>query len=182
MSGLLPTSELRKPTKFAHIVLRSKHFEETIAWYEAVLGTTVVHRNPMLCFVTYDDEHHRLAFVNVGNAEDPAPGAVGADHIAYSYGSMGDLLQNYKRLRERGILPHVTVNHGPTTSLYYRDPDGMGVELQVDNFATEKELKGWMQSGAFEKNPIGVRFDADILLERYENGDPIEELTQQGSA
>ena len=90
MSGLLPTSELRKPTKFAHIVLRSKHFEETIAWYEAVLGTTVVHRNPMLCFVTYDDEHHRLAFVNVGNAEDPAPGGVGSERIkgSESYSSI----------------------------------------------------------------------------------------------
>jgi len=31
------------------------------------------------------------------------------------------------------------VNHRPTTSMYYRDPDGNRVELQIDNFPTAKE-------------------------------------------
>ena len=39
-----------------------------------------------------------------------------------------------------------------------------------------------MESGAFEKNPIGVEFDADKLLSRYLAGDSEEELVQQGSA
>ena len=38
-------------------------------------------------------------------------------------------------LEEVGIQPHVPVQHGPTTSLYYRDPDGNMVELQIDNMA-----------------------------------------------
>jgi catechol-2,3-dioxygenase len=29
-------------------------------------------------------------------------------------------------------------NHGLTTSLYYRDPDGNKVELQVDNMTMEQ--------------------------------------------
>jgi catechol-2,3-dioxygenase len=182
MATPLPTDEVRRPVRFAHIVLRSKHFEQTIAWYKTVLGVEVVHENPMICFVTYDDEHHRLAFINAANSEQAPPGAVGTDHFAYAYATFGDLMQTYKRLRAEGIVPGISINHGPTTSFYYKDPDGMGVELQVDNFASEAELKGWMQSGAFERNPIGVVFDADKLLERYENGDPIEELVQQGSA
>ena len=182
MPRSLPTSELRKPQKFAHIVMRTNHFEEKIAWYEQVLGTEVVFGNPFVCFVTYDGEHHRLAFINTPAAELPPDGSVGTDHIAYTYATMGDLLQTYKRLKTLDVLPYWTINHGPTTSLYYRDPDGAGVELQIDNFATDAEFRDWMATGAFVKNPIGVEFNADKLLERYENGDPIEELIQQGSA
>jgi hypothetical protein len=75
-----------------------------------------------------------------------------------------------------------TINHGPTTSLYYADPDGNRVELQIDNFETEADLKGWMQSGAFDANPIGVVFDPDELVNRYTQGDPLEELVKQGAA
>lgn len=35
---------------------------------------------------------------------------------------------------------------------------------------------------AFRANPIGVGFDADKLVERYENGDPVDELLRQGAA
>jgi hypothetical protein len=37
------------------------------------------------------------------------------------------------------IRPFYSINHGPTTSLYYTDPDGNRVELLVDNFATAGE-------------------------------------------
>ena len=44
----------------------------------------------------------------------------------------------------------------PTTSLYYRDPDGNSIELQVDNFATKEEAARYFLSEAFRENPIGV--------------------------
>ena len=92
------------------------------------------------------------------------------------------MLSTYVRLRDDGILPVWKINHGPTTSLYYEDPDENRVEFQVDNFETEAELKGWMKTDAFRTNPIGVEFDPEKLLERYLRGDSIEELIQQGSA
>ena len=95
---------------------------------------------------------------------------------------MGDLLQTYKRLRGEGILPAWTINHGATTSMYYDDPDGNRVELQIDNFQTLEEANEFMLSEVFAKNPVGVEFDPERLLERYEQGDPIEELILQGSA
>ena len=182
MSRSLPTDEVRVPVKFAHVVLRSGRFEETVAWYRALLGAAPVFENPMISFMTYDDEHHRIAIVNTANAPQPPKGAVGMDHVAFTYDTLGDLLQNYLRLKKEGIEPVWCINHGPTTSLYYEDPDGNRVELQIDNFETEAELKGWMETGAFAKNPIGVTFDPDKLAERYRNGDPLEELVQQGSA
>jgi hypothetical protein len=69
-----------------------------------------------------------------------------------------------------------SINHGPTTSLYYSDPDGNRVELLVDNFATAEEGQAWMHSPAFERNPIGVAFDPDELVRRFRSGVPVAEL------
>lgn len=181
MSRDVDLSKTIRPSKFAHIVLRTRDLERTQQWYINVLGMEVIFANEMVAFMSYDEEHHRLALFNTPG-EAPPSGASGLDHFAYSFNELGDLLQAYKRLKALEILPVWCINHGPTTSLYYEDPDGIRVELQVDNFSTEEELKGYMYTEAFETNPIGVEFSPDRLLERYENGDSMEELILQGSA
>jgi hypothetical protein len=60
--------------------------------------------------------------------------------------------------------------------MYYRDPDGNRVELQVDNFATAAEGEAWMKSAAFADNPIGVEFEPDDLHARFRAGVPVAEL------
>lgn len=44
------------------------------------------------------------------------------------------------------LLTNLFQNHGPTTSLYYRDPDGNQIETQVDNFETAEEATAFMNS------------------------------------
>jgi len=179
---LEPLDRTIPPAKFAHVVLRTKRIGDAIAWYEAVLGAQPVFRNDSIAFLTYDDEHHRIALLqNPGFADAPG-NAVGLDHFAYTFSSLGDLLQTYRRLAGKGIQPFWCVNHGPTTSMYFRDPDGNRVELQVDNFPDIEALNAWFKSGALAKNPIGVDFDPEKLLARWQNGDPEAELIRQGSA
>ncbi len=178
---ILDSKQPIPPVRFAHFVKRTKHFSECIDWYEKVLGAHVVTQNDFIAFMTYDEEHHRLALVNVPNAPDAAPGAQGVDHVAYTFKDMGDLLSTYRRLKGEGILPSWTINHGPTTSLYYTDPDGIRVELQIDNFPTAAELDAWFRSGEFAENPIGVEFDPENLLKAYEEGVPESELVKQSS-
>ncbi len=175
-------SAAKVPAKLAHVVLRTARYAETVDWYTKVLGARVAFANRMLTFMTYDDEHHRIAVVNIPGLTDAPPTAAGVDHIAFTFGSLGDLLHTYARLRTGGITPYWCINHGPTTSLYYRDPNGVQVELQIDNFADDATLNAWMSSGAFKSNPIGVEFDPDALRARFERGDPLAELVQQGSA
>lgn len=182
MSRSLDAGARIRPARFAHFVLRVSDLGRAIDWYQEVVGMQIVHRGEKLAFLSYDDEHHRVALAETPVAGTLPPGAPGLDHVAYAFATLGDLLSTYRRLKASGVEPYWPINHGPTTSLYYRDPDGNGVELFVDNFATESELKGWMESDAFAGNPIGVRFDPDELAARYEAGDPIEELIQQGSA
>ncbi len=164
------------PKQLAHVVRRTSRFAEMVRWYEAVLAAEVVHSDDFLAFLTYDDEHHRIAIAQLPGLEDQPPLAAGTDHIAFAYADLGDLLYTFERLRRVGIEPFWCINHGPTTSMYYKDPDGNKVELQVDNFPSTEETNRWMRSGEFAANPIGVVFDPEELAARYRAGEPIAAL------
>ena len=164
------------PALFAHFVVRTSNFAAMRAWYQTVLTARIVHDDGRLCFMTYDDEHHRLALVNVPGLQKPAADSWGLNHLAYSYNSLRDLLSTYVRLRDQGIVPFRPINHGPTVSMYYHDPDGTGIELQVDTFPTKQEAQEWFGREAFRENPIGVLFDPEDLLRDFEAGVPEHEL------
>jgi len=152
---LTATATQISPAKFAHFVLRTGQIDRMAQWYQTVLAARIVFRDERLCFLSYDDEHHRLALVQVPGLAPRDPEAAGTDHVAYSYRDLGELLATYRRLKEHSILPHWPINHGVTTSMYYRDPDNNRVELQIDNFATVAELDGYFHSPAFAANPVG---------------------------
>jgi len=168
---------MSKPSKFAHIVYRTRRFDDMVDWYEKVFEAKVQYRNPALAFLTYDDEHHRFAFANLsvlapaGAASDGRADA-GVDHVAYTYASLGDLLDTYERLKRQGIAPYWPIRHGPTLSLYYQDPDGNRMEFQVDSFGSAEETNAYMLSDAFASNPIGVQFDPEELAEQFRAGVP----------
>jgi len=182
LSRSIDESKEVKMAKFAHFVLRAQNLGETVAWYKNVMGLTVQHENPNIVFLTYDDEHHRVAIVQAQNLGEAPGGVAGVDHVAYTLETLEDLLSLYKRLKGEGILPVLSINHGMTTSLYYEDPNKLRVEFQVDNFETMEEANVYIHGEAFAQNPIGVVFDPEKLMARFENGDSIEELVQLGSA
>ena len=166
------------PMKLAHVVRRTSRFEEMVAWYETVLAARTVHSDGMLAFLTYDDEHHRIAIARIPGLEEAPAMRAGTDHIAFTHADLGDLLNTWARLRSEGIEPYWCLNHGPTTSMYYKDPDGNKVELQIDNFDTA-ETNRWMGSGEFAANPIGVIFEPEELLARYRAGEPMSSLVRR---
>jgi catechol 2,3-dioxygenase-like lactoylglutathione lyase family enzyme len=171
-----------RPCAFAHIVLRTGRFAEIVSFYKLFLNAWEVMESERFSFITYDDEHHRMAFVNSGDIPPLNRRAAGVEHFAYSFASLGDLLANYLRLKDASILPYWCINHGSTTSLYYRDPDGNQIETQTDNFATRAELVGFFASDTFHANALGVQFDPDRLVELYREGRPEAELKRQGAA
>jgi len=163
------------PRKLAHVVLRTKsNFDAMVKWYCLVLGAKIVFNAGHLTFLSYDNEHHRIAIAAGGDLAERPRRAVGLDHIAFTYEDIDSLLTTYARLRQAGVLPFCCVNHGPTTSLYYHDPDQNRIELQVDNFADMTEATALMQQ-QFSINPVGVEFDPDELLARLRAGvDPAD--------
>lgn len=169
-----------RPVKFAHVVYRTRRFDEMLRWYETVFAARVQYQNPGLAFLTYDDEHHRFAFANMSlfqpdGAETDRQGAVGVDHVAYTYASLGDLLENYAQLREKGISPYWCIHHGITVSLYYTDPDGNQMEFQVESFGSSEAATAFMKEH-LEANPLGVEFDPEEWLARLRAGEPASAL------
>jgi len=180
--SLLPGSTPIVPAKLAHYVIRTRNFESMLAWYRKVFLLKTSFEAPVIAFLTWDEEHHRIAFLNTAHLPAPREKCSGIDHVAFTYASLSDLLLTYERLKEEGILPFWCINHGPTTSMYYRDPEGNEIELQVDNYDTVEEAGAYFSTPAFARNPIGVDFDPDALLQKFRAGVPVTELLRQGAA
>ncbi|WP_433623602.1 VOC family protein [Nocardia sp. CA-120079] len=176
------------PDLLAHWVVKTARAKEMIAWYSTVFGAHVVHEDSQIAFLTWDDESHRLALVKVPRVlrylfplAHLRRKIYGVDHLALTFTPLERLLTNYERLKALGITPVWSINHGPTTSLYYEDPDGVRLELQTENFATAAETADYLHSTAFAANPIGVEFDPDYLLERLRRGDDPACLLERGA-
>jgi catechol 2,3-dioxygenase-like lactoylglutathione lyase family enzyme len=130
-----------RPSKFVHVVYRTRRFEQMLAWYKTVFGATVQYQDAAIAFLTYDEEHHRFAFVNMdlidpGGGGPDDRGVIGVDHVAYTYDSLTDLFDSYAELMADGITPYWCIHHGITASMYYGDPDGNQMEFQVDCLPT----------------------------------------------
>jgi catechol-2,3-dioxygenase len=167
------------PARMAHLVYRCARRVETVAWYMKLFHARLVFEDDILTFITYDVEHHRLAFFNMPDIPAKQRETAGVHHVAYSYDRIGDLLATYERLKPLGVAPFWCINHGPTTSLYYRDPEGNDIELQADN---GDDPGAYFHSEAFAHNPLGVEFDPDELVRIWKAGASDAELGAVGTA
>jgi len=168
---------MASPKKLSHIVLQTNRRREMIDWYCMVLGAEILYEAERISFISYDDEHHRVAFLDPGPLTERQPNAAGLNHVAFTFGGLDDLIDNYQRLKAIGISPQRCVNHGVTTSMYYHDPDHNQVELLVDNFAIAAEGRAYMQGRSLsDKNPVGIVYDPEELVGRVRAGLSIEEL------
>ncbi len=156
------------PRQFSHTVICTTRLKEMVEWYMTVLNAESVREFPHIVFMTYDEEHHCLAFAALPGLVERPKMSAGHDHLAFTYGSLGDLVATYERLKEAGIMPSVPVAYGLTTSLYYRDPDGGGVELAIDNLDSS-EWRDWMQNQLSLE--LGT-FDPEEMVQQYHAGVP----------
>jgi catechol-2,3-dioxygenase len=164
-------SNVIRPKSFAHVVYRTYRYQEMLDWYVTVFNGWVQHETPLIAFITYDDEHHRVGLINLSHVKGASDirtprGQPGMDHVAYGYSSLTELLTRYEQLKEKGVLPYWCIHHGTTISLYYADPDGNQMEFQVDSYSTAEEASDFMHGLGFAINPVGVEFDPDAMLAR----------------
>ena len=167
-----------RPAKFAHVVLKTPNLKRARDWYLTLLQGRVGYENDMVCFVTYDDEHHRVGLLTIPGLVAPPPNAYGLEHLAFTYRSLGTLLANYRRLKRLRVEPYWTINHGPTISMYYRDPDGNKVETQYDVFATADEATDFINK-YYGENFMGIIFEPEHMAQRYEAGEALESLVKR---
>jgi catechol 2,3-dioxygenase-like lactoylglutathione lyase family enzyme len=161
--------------QLAHVVYRTRQLPPMLQWYATVFGAKIVYRNPALAFVTFDDDHHRMAFADLTviapDGGDTAQAPVGVDHVAYELPSLTVLLETWEDLKAKGITPYWCVNHGISASLYYADPDGNQIEFAVDCFASKGECREYFQGEVFIANPVGTEYDPVDWLARLRSGE-----------
>jgi len=167
-----------KPT-LHHVTMKTSHLDDMIAWYSLVLGAEVQFRDATACWMTNDGANHRIAFLAVpglGNDNEKVRHN-GMHHCAFEYASFADLMASFDRLRNAGVEPAFSLDHGLTISLYYQDPEGNYVELQSDNFSDWKASSEWMRTSAdFAANPIGTFFDPARVYDAFQSGQDFKTL------
>jgi catechol 2,3-dioxygenase len=120
--------------KLHHATFMTLDVDAMVRWYELVCGLQPVYYAEHAAWLTNDEANHRIALLRLPGTKPPVdkPHTAGLHHTAFEYESFDQWLDNYARLRDQGILPAVNLHHGMTMSMYYIDPDGNGVEIQVD--------------------------------------------------
>ncbi len=159
------TSKINQPT-LHHVNLKTTRLQEMIDWYGTVVGSKPNFQFPGGAWLTNDGANHRIALLTSSKMSDDPDKLVhtGMHHLAFEYGNFNDLLDTYSRLRELDIKPHMSLDHGITTSFYYVDPDGNSVELQYDNFDDWNKSSEWMRTS---KNLRAIRSACRSIRRRW---------------
>ena len=72
--------------KFAHVVYQTAQPQAMRDWYCAVLDGHVVYSDEALSFLTFDEEHHRVALLHPPVPMQPkTPGTAAMHHTAYTF-------------------------------------------------------------------------------------------------
>jgi catechol 2,3-dioxygenase len=137
--------------RWSHAVLYVRDLDEMIRFYRDVLGFQVSDRGPLdpnqpgrdIVFLSQvDTDHHQLAFVPVRGEDRTTP----LDHFAFRVDSLADVKALAERLRADGRGADLNpVNHGNAWSVYFKDPEGNGLEVFCDSpFGVHQpQLKPW---------------------------------------
>ena len=119
-----------------HVHLKVANLDRALAFYQDVLGFTLVLRLPdnSAAFLAAGDYHHHVALNTwLSRGGTPAPQRhTGLYHFAVRYPTRRDLASAVRRVLDAGVRLHGVADHGVSESIYLEDPDGNGVELTRD--------------------------------------------------
>jgi catechol-2,3-dioxygenase len=171
------------PIQLHHIGFKTAKFLEMREFYRTLLGVyPVLEVEGFAGFYTFDLAHHRLVLFHDPTSTKQVPTSTGMHHVAFLY-NLDDLMRVYQRLKHKGLLPVMAMNHGPNTSFYYRDPDNNSLELQIDNYGPDlrKGLEA-MHALQTSSNPLGVMVNPDTFLAAWQAGATLTELHERSYA
>ena len=121
------------PKRVGHLVLNVKHVGKSTQFYTEVLGFQVALQKKDATFLTCGKIHHDLALFQASPMAPPvSKGGLGLNHMALQVEDFDMLTKYYHVLKDRELIDRTT-DHGMTSSIYLKDPDGNGIELFCNN-------------------------------------------------
>jgi len=159
-------TEITIHPKLQHCGLTTGNLDRMLEWYGKVLGMTANKRvaapagSPFktVAFASNDEVNHRLSFFETpglsidGDKDHHAR----VQHIAFEYETLDDLLGTYVRLKKLGIPLLWAADQFIQTALYYEDPDGNIIELNVNNFTDD-----WTVTEQLKNLPSRLHMNVD---------------------
>ncbi len=124
-----------RPKYLGHVNIFVRNAERSREWYADVLGLHTYDVRPgRAAFMAADREQsHEVALIQVGEeAPGPQKRQVGLNHMAWMMESLEDLKELYQRLKDKGVPIERISDHGISLGIYFRDPDGNGVEASYE--------------------------------------------------
>lgn len=123
------------PKYLGHVNIYVRNVERSHQWYTDVLGLHTYDYIPgRAAFLSADlRQSHEVALMQVGDeAPGQQKGQVGLNHMAWMMHSLEDLKEVYQRLKDKQVpIDHVS-DHGISVGIYFRDPDGNGIEVSYE--------------------------------------------------
>ena len=121
------------PKRVGHLVLNVKNVQKSTQFYTEVLGFEVALQKKDATFLTCGKIHHDLALFQASPMAPPvSKGGLGLNHMALQVEDFDMLTKYYHVLKDRELIDRTT-DHGMTSSIYLKDPDGNGIELFCNN-------------------------------------------------
>jgi catechol-2,3-dioxygenase len=137
--------------RWSHAVLYVRDLDEMIGFYRDVLGFQVSDRGPMdpnnpgfdLAFLSQvSTDHHQLAFAQVRGEDKSSP----LDHMAFRVDSFADVKAMVEKLQSDSRVTGINLmTHGNAWSVYFKDPEGNGLEVFCDSpfHVRQPQGKAW---------------------------------------
>lgn len=129
------TTTVPPETRVGHVHLKVSDLDRAIAFYGDVLGFTVTQRfGAQAAFLAAGGYHHHIG-LNTWHSEGAGPApvrAAGLYHSAFVFPDRASLGAALKRVLDHGTPLDGAADHGVSEAVYFRDPDGNGVELYRD--------------------------------------------------
>jgi len=173
-------------------ILKTGRFDEMKEWYTVALDFEpfFVRGRPekvswtgsqQIAFFRLKGEYpyaQMFGIFEIDGTDDQIGSDPGLHHFQLAHNDFDELFNRYERMKEKGISPVQTWNHGVMTSFYYDDPDGNQAEMTCVNFEKEADFYAYFETDAYKNNISGISIDADDYIARYRAGTPREELVK----
>lgn len=146
-----------------HINFRVSDLDRSVAFYRDVVGMVQTGGFPgKAAFMSANPAYyHQIVLTATPAGERPSGRPIGLDHLAINLPTRLAFAQAVKRLVDTGANITGTADYGHHLAVYFKDPDGIGLELAWDRDPAEWRMEGdriWFG----DPSPLAI---ADILAE-----------------
>jgi catechol 2,3-dioxygenase len=149
-------------TRIGHVHLKVSNLERSIAFYRNVMGFALQQRyGDQAAFLSAGGYHHHIGlntWDSLGGTPSPQ-GHTGLYHTAFLYPDRVALGAALAQVLAAGVDLDGAADHGVSEAIYFRDPDGNGIEIYRD-----RAPEDWPRDAAGTLSMVNRRLDLTALL------------------